>query len=154
MEVELSSLFWGNGRTSRKRFWIVTGSLWLFTFLIGFVRGFATARGDGGLIALVALPLILVSSWMSLINTIRRLHDFDKSGWQLLWVVPASGLMGAMFAIGAMGLKLGGLPAQWGQIGGSVAGVGMIILIGRATGDVGENRFGGPPDMVPAAAFD
>ncbi|MDX3936663.1 DUF805 domain-containing protein [Stenotrophomonas sp.] len=84
-----------DGRSTRREYWM----FFLFQFMVsivinvvsligasmdsGFVAGLAAVVGVGFALAML-VPGIAVS--------IRRLHDIDKSGWQLLWgLVPIAG---------------------------------------------------------------
>ena len=65
-----------SGRTSRAKYWWV----FLVNFIIGFFFGLLGAIGVSlsGIYSLVTIiPGIAIA--------VRRLHDINKSGWNLLW---------------------------------------------------------------------
>ncbi len=74
------------GRRNRVQFWRFYGFLLLSGFGLGF---FVSLIGDHEyLIGLYALAMI----WPSLSNVVRRLHDFNRSGWWwLLCCIPTVG---------------------------------------------------------------
>jgi len=65
--------------------------------------------------------LNLLANWLLFAVAVRRLHDFDSSGWILLWwIVPVVGL------------------------------IVLVWLFGRS-GSPGQNRFGSPEPFGGAA---
>jgi uncharacterized membrane protein YhaH (DUF805 family) len=85
----------------------------------------------------VALFIMLL--WTNLAITVKRLHDFNRSGLHVIWVYAAT----------AVALAAGS--ALHGQ-GGAVAALAGILLVGAgviqlwlllAPGTRGPNRFGG-----------
>ncbi len=88
-----------DGRTSRSQYWF---------FVLVFY--------GGGILLLMLLPndffqptlviLFLVHALPSLAITVRRLHDFDASGWWML----LHGVLGILFSIG-----IGCLPSSEGD---------------------------------------
>jgi uncharacterized membrane protein YhaH (DUF805 family) len=71
------------GRKNRAQFWRFNGFLVLSVFGLSLFAG-----GHEYLIGLYALAMI----WPSLSNVVRRLHDFNRSGWWwLLCCIPTVG---------------------------------------------------------------
>ena len=74
------------GRANRPEFWYFT----LFSTIISFIfslidtQVLGTSMSETGLIGGI---YTLISLIPSLSVTIRRLHDVNKSGWNLLWVI-------------------------------------------------------------------
>jgi len=76
------------GRSGRKEYWMFL----LFQMVVSIalnIVSFIGASMDSGLIAGVGTVLAAVFALAMFIPNIsvfvRRLHDIDKSGWQLLW---------------------------------------------------------------------
>jgi uncharacterized membrane protein YhaH (DUF805 family) len=88
-----------SGRSRRKEFWMFV----LFNYAVGLVYGalvgilmlmfyFTDMSEDMMMLIFVIslVPWMLYSLWVvvpGLAVTIRRLHDLDKSGWNLLWAL-------------------------------------------------------------------
>lgn len=124
------------GRISRSRYWLVFGIVFVVSIVLSGVNAMMMFRGlstgqDAGVnpyttvSTLLSLPLIVIG----VLNTIKRLHDRDKSGW---WV-----LISLVPIIGSL----------W-----------LLIECGFLKGTDGENRFGADPlladtsaEMTPAA---
>jgi uncharacterized membrane protein YhaH (DUF805 family) len=93
-----------SGRSSRKEFFTF---FWIFVFAIpvGFAviypatQGFDPTRsGDAILIAVGAYMLVVLIPTVSLM--VRRFHDFDWSGWWLLFLlVPVLGIVSEIAAL-------------------------------------------------------
>ena len=100
----IGQFFTLRGRKNRTQYWKFIG----VCFLIGFVGGLVT---EGLLLPLI----ILVLFWPSVANTVRRLHDMNRSGWWCL---------------------LGFIPAiSWI----------VVIVLGCVPGTDGDNEFGPEP---------
>ena len=108
------------GRKNRAQYWrFMFISLIVFSVCVGFC-----ASGNEMLIPLVALVYI----WLLICNTVRRLHDFNRSGWWFLgcWLCSSTfGIVG-----GPAGIWLGILPT---------------IIIGLIKGTDGDNDYGPEP---------
>jgi len=84
-----------DGRSTRKEYWM----FFLFQFMVGIVINVVSLIGaamDSGFVAGLAAVVGVVFALAMLVPgiavSIRRLHDIDKSGWQLLWgLVPIAG---------------------------------------------------------------
>ena len=76
-----------SGRALRSEYWYWTLFTVIVSFVAAIVDAFATAGLLGGLIGLaLLLPGLAVS--------VRRLHDIDKSAWNLLWgLIPLLGFL-------------------------------------------------------------
>ena len=79
------------GRANRPEFWYFT----LFSTIISIIcllidtQVLGTSMSESGLIGGI---YFLISFIPSLSVTIRRLHDVNKSGWNLLWVFTIIGI--------------------------------------------------------------
>lgn len=60
------------GRKNRAQYWRFIGFLFLTVICVGLFSG-----GNEALIGL----LVIASAWSSISNAVRRLHDFNRSGW-------------------------------------------------------------------------
>ena len=84
------------GRANRPEFWYFT----LFSIIISFIfilidtQVLGTSMSETGLIGGI---YALISIIPSLSVTIRRLHDVNKSGWNLLWIFLP--IIGAIYLI-------------------------------------------------------
>ena len=68
----LGQYFTFRGRKTRAQYWRFIG----FAFVTGFCVGLFSG-GNEGLIGLFVLTFV----WPSISNAVRRLHDFNRSGW-------------------------------------------------------------------------
>ncbi len=104
-----SFLFSFQGRIPRSKFWLFV--LWYGLGLVGAVVLDVLANAEG----VVALLVALAALWPSLAVQVKRLHDFDYSGWWLLAsVIP-------------------------------LVGLGIFLACGIHKGTAGDNRFGPDP---------
>ena len=79
------------GRAARSEYW--------YWFLFAFSTGIAASILDGilGSAGILSLVIGLVLLLPGLAVAARRLHDIDKSGWNLLWsLIP---ILGAIYLI-------------------------------------------------------
>ena len=67
-----------SGRTTRANYWWVV----LVNIIIGFVLGFLGSLGE-----IISIVYSLVTIIPGLAIVIRRLHDTNRSGWNLLWLL-------------------------------------------------------------------
>ena len=91
-----------------------------------------------GLMVLLALPLALLLAWMGGVNTVRRLHDMDRTGWHLLWIATLSALGNAVGQVGQAGLS-----GASGVLG--LASLAVFLGLCLIPGTPGPNRYGPPP---------
>ena len=122
-----------SGRSRRKEFWMFV----LFNYAVGLVYGallgilmlllYFTDMSEDMMLTIFVIslvPWLIYSLWLmipGLAVTVRRLHDLDKSGWNLLWsLIP-------------------------------VAGAIMLIIWYASEGTRGPNRFGPDPVAGDAA---
>ena len=105
-----------NGRANRSEFWYFT----LFYFVFGTITYFVDVSFFGydlmdptslGVLQIVYNLVLLIPSFSV---TIRRLHDINKSGWNLLFMLIP--LFGAVY----------------------------IIILNILKGTDGDNKYGGP----------
>mgnify|MGYP001188746024 FL=1 len=84
------------GRANRPEFWYFT----LFSTIISFIfilidtQVLGTSMSETGLIGGI---YTLISIIPSLSVTIRRLHDVNKSGWNLLWSLTVIGYLYVLY---------------------------------------------------------
>ncbi|WP_447973115.1 DUF805 domain-containing protein [Nitrospira sp. Kam-Ns4a] len=106
---DTSFLFSFKGRIPRSKFWLFM--LWYVLGLVGVLALDVVAGAEGVLAGL----LMLAALWPSLAVQVKRLHDFDYSGWWLLAsVIP-------------------------------LVGLGIFLACGIHKGTAGDNRFGPDP---------
>ena len=105
-----------NGRANRSEFWYFT----LFYFIFGAIAYFIDVSflgydpSDITSIGVLQIAYNLVLLIPSFSVTIRRLHDINKSGWNLLWMLIP--LLGAVY----------------------------IIILNILKGTEGDNKYGAP----------
>jgi uncharacterized membrane protein YhaH (DUF805 family) len=112
-----------SGRSRRKEYWMfvllnaLIGLSVGLAFIVGYVANMSQTEMDTYLMPLVYLACLysLATLIPGLAVTIRRLHDTDRSGWNLLW---------------------GLLPLVGGFI---------LLYFYVSDGDTGPNRFGPDP---------
>jgi uncharacterized membrane protein YhaH (DUF805 family) len=109
------------GRTNRKEFWLyLFGPIAVVSFLWGFfvVVNLHLSDTHGATPFVIVTIVLALCTWIGLVVTIKRLHDFNASGgWALLAFLPYVGVL-------------------------------VPIVVGLIPGTPGENRFGlgiGPP---------
>jgi uncharacterized membrane protein YhaH (DUF805 family) len=122
-----AGLFWWiSGRAGRREYWASVGCV--------FAVGLALEYFPGGPKLESALSVMLM------FLQIRRVHDFDRSGW---WAVAAT------FATLPVGFVLATFtPLAVAVIGTMALAVALMILIGAVPGSLGDNRFGPPPPFT------
>ncbi|HEV7659849.1 MAG TPA: DUF805 domain-containing protein [Allosphingosinicella sp.] len=114
------------GRSRRKEYWlfyllnVLVGLCVGLAFVVGYLADMSQSQMDTYLMPLVYLACLygLVTLIPGLAVTVRRLHDTDRSGWNLLW---------------------GLLPLVGGFI---------LLYFYVSDGDSGPNRFGPDPKGV------
>lgn len=92
-----------NGRANLKEFWYYTLFHFLFYLLFAlidilFINDFLISSGefvpedfvDGGILSTIYLLINIIPS---LTCSIRRMHDTNKSGWNLLWTLTIIGVL-------------------------------------------------------------
>jgi uncharacterized membrane protein YhaH (DUF805 family) len=119
------AFWWLGGRAGRREYGLSVGIL----FAVGFALSYAAPIvGDG-------LSAVLIFA------QIRRLHDFNRSGWWALaaTLTPLVPAIPLMFMSGQedVGLAVGFL-----------AELALIVVIGVIPGSPGDNRFGPPPPFT------
>jgi uncharacterized membrane protein YhaH (DUF805 family) len=118
--------WWLCGRAGRREYWASVGCV--------FAVGLTMEYFPGGPRLESALDVVLI------FLQIRRVHDFDRSGW---WVVAAS------FATLPAGFALATFTSLVVAIIGSIAlAAALTILIGVVPGTSGDNRFGPRPQFT------
>ena len=129
-------------RACRSEFWW----FYLATIVIGIIASLFNAIPLIGQV--ISLVISIAIWWLSIVASIRRLHDIDKSGFWLLLPAGASIVGITMLAIGLFGgsdllFALGFIVA----IGGSAY---MIFLLVQP-GTPGPNKYG--PNPLATAAY-
>lgn len=118
----LMSLFLFHGRIQRSKFWIT--NIFLYIFIFGITAIIENIRYNSIRTSLVVyLVLTIPLIWISLVASVKRLHDLNKSGWLvLLMLVPILGFL-------------------------------VLLYLGIATGTSGSNRYGSDPIENAYAEF-
>jgi uncharacterized membrane protein YhaH (DUF805 family) len=153
------------GRASRKNWWlgvlgIIVASI-VLTLLLSLVGlGPSPATGAGGWGQLIVWLLLL---YPSLCLSLKRRHDRDSNGTDIMVLYAVSGVLTLLQALG-VGMTptdVGGvtmmMPAMWMTavyfIFG-IAGIYMLVVLGFLRGTVGTNSYGADPaggNWAPAA---
>ena len=86
-----------NGRANLREFWFFVLFSLIFSFLIGIVDGMLIyisgeeiADDSLGILSIIYSILIFIPN---ITITVRRLHDVNKSGWNLLWYITIIGML-------------------------------------------------------------
>ena len=116
---------WLEGRAGRKEYWTYVGLVIALDVGLNFIPGFKQA--SSGLIIALAL------------EQVRRLHDFDRSGW---WALAATAAPGVVM------LPLSAFSLSAAMAVGILTQLMLVIWIGVVKGDPDENRFGPPPPFT------
>ena len=89
-----------NGRANLREFWYFVLFSIIFSFLISFfdvillvVLGKEITDNSLGILAIIYSILIFIPN---ITITVRRLHDVNKSGWNLLWYIT---IIGGLFIL-------------------------------------------------------
>ncbi len=113
-----------NGRARRSEYWWFYLAYVLVIFAVSAISELQTSQsGQPGVISLLAGLVVLGTFLPMLAVQVRRLHDIDKSGWNILWfIIPLVGFI-------------------------------LTIVWYCRRGTVGDNRFGPDPlaPAVPEA---
>ncbi len=113
-----------NGRARRSEYWWFYLAYVLVIFTVSAISEFQTSQsGQLGVISFLAGLVVLGTFLPMLAVQVRRLHDIDKSGWNILWfVIPLVGFI-------------------------------LTIVWYCRRGTVGDNRFGPDPlaPVIPEA---
>ena len=90
-----------NGRANLKEFWYFVLFSFIFSILIGLVEilyydipADEIEDFSGGILSLIYSILLFIPN---ITLTIRRLHDVNKSGWNLLWSLTIIGILYVLF---------------------------------------------------------
>jgi len=96
---------------------------------------------------LVMIGALVVTTWISLATSAKRLHDLGFSGWWILPLYAASMAGSGLSSALPPGSSLAGLALTAVAL---ALTFGPILFLGAVPGQQGENRFG--PDMRGGAA--
>ena len=90
------------GRALRSEYWYWT----LFAIIVGIVANIVDVMlGKVGIVNVLAILVLLLPG---LAVGVRRLHDIDKSGWNLLWaLIPFFGALYLLFLLVQQGTRGG-----------------------------------------------
>ncbi|MFL1462950.1 DUF805 domain-containing protein [Roseococcus sp. DSY-14] len=125
----MGGLLWPRARQRRAAYALTVLGLMVLLALLGL------GMAGGGALGVLALPLALLLAWMGGVNTVRRLHDMDRTGWHLLWIAALSALGNL---VGQAGLS--GVSAVLG-----LASLAVFLGLCLIPGTPGPNRYGPPP---------
>ena len=106
------------GRASRSEFWWFQLFIWSVIILLILI-GIALDRNGGDVFLFIALAVFLITLIPNICSRVRRLHDSDHSGANLLWP----------FLLGALGNI-------------------MVLILLCQRGNKGENEYG-PNPLIP-----
>lgn len=147
----LNSSAW-EGRASRREFWKVNflaGGLQLIGFLaVGLLSSFFKATNIALIITMVvpAIISIFCSIWAIRVS-VRRLHDINKSGWNLVACAASTALLTAVINfIGKKGSTSLNTLAFICILTIFIYNTIWLYWLFLKKGDAAENRFGPPPN--------
>ena len=135
----LKVLFSFRGRHNRAKFWLITFVVFLWMMVAAALIYAAEAETYDVAMVLAGLCGVVVGLWVTFANYVKRLHDFNASGW---WSILAIGIAPVLTESGDY---VGPGAAN------ILAGVGMLIgfmtlaIFGGLEGTAGDNRFGPDP---------
>jgi uncharacterized membrane protein YhaH (DUF805 family) len=142
--MHLGKLFSFEGRIGRLEFWLT-----YLASLAAYGLGYAAAVLLFGQLAggLLLLPLVVAYSWVSLAQSVKRLHDTSRSGW---WLLKFTLAHLALVLIGVVGVVLGVSAASVGYgVLLAAAGVAMLVaqvyalwVMGIQGSHNGDNAYG------------
>jgi uncharacterized membrane protein YhaH (DUF805 family) len=109
----------------------------------GIAVGLMMTGNAGGMVigGVVLAAAVFFGFWSVLALGAKRLHDIGHSGWLLLWVSLAFGILGAI-----------GSQSPVVQVISLLCQIAWNIYVLFKPGTEGQNRFGPPPVTVPAGA--
>ncbi len=113
---DLSVYTSASGRVGRQTWWIAQVVLNVILFIAAFFVSLLTSYDDSGLMGLCILPIELAFVALSIVVSVKRLHDLDKSGWYYLIVL---------------------IPF--------VGGIILFVQCGFMQGTIGPNQYGDDP---------
>lgn len=129
-------------RACRSEFWW----FYLATIFIGIIASLFNAIPLIGQV--IALVINIAIWWLSIVASIRRLHDIDKSGFWILLPAGASIVGVILIAMGVVGGS--DLLFALGVIVG-LGGTGYMIFLLVQPGTPGPNKYG--PNPLATAAY-
>jgi uncharacterized membrane protein YhaH (DUF805 family) len=144
-------LFSYEGRVGRLPYLIVASVLAALHMIVSFAFMRLEATQPGALIVTAvvsALLYLIVAGWISYVLTVKRFHDFGRSGWYaaLLFFGP---IVPGVFLLGPTAANAPAL-----QIAASLLAIvlvlytlWLILLLLFKPGDIDGNAYGPPPDM-------
>jgi uncharacterized membrane protein YhaH (DUF805 family) len=136
-QADMKKFFGFKGRMRRRDYLLWISGVWVtITLAIGLL---ALTRPPLIVIAGLLGPLLHLGVWLLLAQAVKRLHDFDQSGWWILLFLPAAfaNALPAAFAERFVPFPLDAilmLPA-----------LGLNLVLWFKRGTVGENQYGSDP---------
>ena len=102
----LTALYFSStGRISRKTYWVATLPLFVLSVVTELLEGSAVTSGDGVALWLITLLAVAIPSVML---SIKRLHDLNRSGWfVLIGFIPVFGPLWLLVALGLFSGTIG-----------------------------------------------
>jgi uncharacterized membrane protein YhaH (DUF805 family) len=84
-----------NGRARRSEYWYFYLAYLLLIFTVSAISEFQASQvGQPGALSFLAGLVVFGTFLPMLAVQVRRLHDIDKSGWNILWfIIPLVGLI-------------------------------------------------------------
>lgn len=153
------------GRISRKTFWLGSIVLSLVVFLIGFAvfvpliflgqHFMSDFRVASQVLMVFNLVLAAAYAYPAYCLAVKRRHDRNSRGWDLLGYMAASGAMLVAFVIVTANGTMGSLrfsPVSWLGYGLQAYGIYMFVVLGLLKGTDGTNDYGPDPLTSGAAA--
>jgi uncharacterized membrane protein YhaH (DUF805 family) len=145
-------LFNFRGRINRAKFWLAVLIYFIANVVTWLLVGMSSSEAVGTLLINIVGIAVFISG---IFVAIKRLHDRNKSGWWLLLIYIAPGIL----------ISVGATIWLLGTFGDSAAagGTGMVLMLaglaislwafielGCLRGTVGPNQYG-PDPLEPAA---
>ena len=88
-----------SGRASRAEYWWFQLFIWGTTFLLIMI-GAALEKKGGDVFWSIGVIFFLITIIPNFCSRVRRLHDSNHSGWNLLWgCIPYLGTIGAIYIL-------------------------------------------------------
>lgn len=76
-------------RLSRRQFW----GPYIFVFILNFIIQLLALSGDSNSFGVFYLPFVILLSYWAFYLLMGRLHDVNKSAWELFWnIIPFGGI--------------------------------------------------------------
>ena len=116
-----------NGRISRQEYWLGYLGIFVITLILRRRHEAAILHGESGVVLLLAV-LVMILMWPMTTVYVKRLHDFNVSGWWLLIPTAVAAITGIA-----------------GTDPSNLIFSAFIVVTGLIPGSRGSNRFGADP---------